>query len=59
MRGADRRQMIAPTGEKAAFQFGNIYPALNETQTVNLDEIIPPFKKPTGENLKYAMQTTF
>ena len=56
---AEEVGVVIPRGEKAAVQYANIYPALNETQTVNLDEIIPPFKKPTGENLKYAMQSTF
>jgi hypothetical protein len=59
MRVSQEVGVVIPTGEKAAIQYSNIYPALNETQTVNLDEIIPPFKKPTGENLKYAMQTSF
>jgi arylsulfatase len=56
---AEKVGVVIPTGEKAEIQYSKIYPPLNQTQTVNLDEIIPPFKKPTGENLKYAMQTSF
>jgi hypothetical protein len=52
---AEEIGVVIPRGDKAAVQYANIYPALNETKTVNLDEIIPPFKKPTGENDKYAM----
>ena len=29
-------------------QYSGIYPALNQTQTIELDEIIPPFKRPNA-----------
>lgn len=51
--------VVVPTGQKAAEQYANIYPPLNETQTVNLDEIIPPYKKHTGENLENAVQMSY
>ena len=51
--------VVVPTGEKIAVQYSKIYPALNETQTVNIDEIIPPFKKPNATDMQNAMQSTF
>ena len=51
--------VVVPTGEKAATQYAGIYPALNETQTVNIDEIIPPFKKPNATDIQNAIQSTF
>ena len=40
--------VVVPTGEKGAIQYSGIYPALNQTQTVELDETIPPFKRPNA-----------
>jgi hypothetical protein len=51
--------VVVPTGEKAAIQYSKIYPPLNQTQTVNIDEIIPPFKKPNATDIQNAMQSTF
>jgi arylsulfatase A-like enzyme len=35
-----------PTGHKAEVQYSKIYPSLNQSQTIHLDEIYPPFKPP-------------
>jgi hypothetical protein len=51
--------VVIPTGTKAALQYSNIFPPLNQTQTIELDEIIPPFKKPNATDLKNALQFTF
>jgi hypothetical protein len=51
--------VVIPTGAKAALQYSNIYPLLNQTQTIELDEIVPPFKKPNATDLKNALQFTF
>ena len=56
---AEEVGVVIPTGEKAAVQYSKIYPALNQTQTVNIDEIIPPFKKPNATDIQNAMQSTF
>ena len=45
---AEEVGVIIPTGENAAIQYSGIYPALNQTQTIELDEIIPPFKRPNA-----------
>ena len=51
--------VVIPTGQKAARQYSNIYPPINQTQTIDLDEIVPPFKKPNATDLKNALQFSF
>lgn len=56
---AEEVGVVVPTGGKAAIQYSVIYPPLNQTQTIELDEIIPPFKRPNATNLKNALQFSF
>ena len=51
--------IVIPTGAKAALQYSKISPPINQTQTINLDQILPPFKKPNATDLKNALQMTF
>ena len=51
--------VVIPTGAMAALQYSKIFPPLNQTQTIELDEIIPPFKKPNATDLKNALPFTF
>lgn len=51
--------VVIPTGQKASIQYSKIYPPLNQTQNINLDEIVPPFKKPNATDLKNAVQFSF
>lgn len=46
-RFADEVRVVVTTGAKAAIQYANIYPLLSQTQTVNIDKIIPPFSNKT------------
>lgn len=48
---AEEVGVIPPTGTKAAIQYSGLYPPLNQTQTIELDEIIPPFKRPNATDL--------
>ena len=43
--------VVIPTGEKAKITYSKIYPPLNQTQTIELDEIVPPFKRPNATDL--------
>ena len=52
---AEEVGVVVPTGEKAIIQYSGIYPALNQTQTVELDEIIPPFKRPNASTVINAL----
>jgi arylsulfatase len=47
--------IVIPTGAKAKIQYSKIYPPINQTQTINLDEIVPPFKRPNATDLKNAI----
>jgi arylsulfatase A-like enzyme len=38
--------VVVPTGHKAEVQYSHIYPPLNQSQTIHLDEIFPPFQPP-------------
>ena len=49
--------VVIPTGEKASIQYSKIYPPINQTQTIDLDEITPPFKRPNATDLKNAFQS--
>ena len=49
--------IVIPTGEKASIQYSKIYPSINQTQTINLDEIKPPFKRPNATDLKNALKS--
>ena len=51
--------IVIPTGEKIAAQYSKLYPPVNQTQTINLDEIEPPFKKPNATDIANALQMTF
>ena len=51
--------IVIPTGVKAAIQYSKIYPPVNQFQTINVDEILPPFKRPNATDLKNALQFTF
>jgi hypothetical protein len=51
--------VLIPTGQKAAIQYSNIYPPLNQTQIIELDQIVPPFQRPNATNLKNALQFSF
>ena len=51
--------IVIPTGVKSKLQYSKIYPPINQTQTINLDEIIPPFKRPNATDLKNALPFTF
>ena len=51
--------VVIPTGAKAKVTYSKIYPPINQTQTIELDEIIPPFKKPNATDLKDALPFTF
>jgi hypothetical protein len=44
---ADEVRVVVTTGAKAAIQYANIYPLLNQIQTIDIDEIIPPFSNKT------------
>jgi hypothetical protein len=46
--------VVVPKGAKAALQYANIYPPDYPIRLV-----IPLFHKPTGENLKNALQISF
>ena len=48
--------VVIPTGEKAKTQYSKVYPPLNQTQTIELDEIVQPFKHPNATDLKDAIQ---
>ena len=56
---AEEVGVIIPTGEKIAVQYSKLYPPVNQTQTINLDEIKPPFKKPNATDIANALQMTF
>jgi arylsulfatase A-like enzyme len=56
---AEEDGVVVPTGVKAAIQYSIIYPPLNQTQTIELDQIIPPFQRPNATNLKNALQFSF
>ena len=51
--------IVIPTGAKAQVQYSKIYPPINQTQTIDLDEIVPPFKKPNATDIANALQMTF
>jgi hypothetical protein len=51
--------IVIPTGAKAAIQYSKIYPPLNQTQTIELDQIVPPFQRPNATDLKNALQFSF
>ncbi len=51
--------VVIPTGAMAALQYSKIFPPLNQTQTIELDEIVPPFTKPNATALKNALPFTF
>lgn len=53
---AEEVGVIPPTGTKASIQMTGLYPALNQTQTIELDEIIPPFKHPNATQLANAVR---
>jgi hypothetical protein len=36
-----------------------VFKDLSQTQTIDLDEIVPPFKKPNATDLKNAIQFSF
>ena len=44
--------IVIPTGAKSALP-------INQTQTINLDEIVPPLKRPNATDLKNAIQFSF
>jgi len=48
--------VVIPTGEKAKIQYSKVYPPLNQTQTIELDEIVQPFKRPNATDLINAVQ---
>jgi arylsulfatase len=50
--------IVIPRGEKAAVQYTKIAPPLNQTQTIELNMIIPPYKKPNATDLINALQMT-
>jgi len=43
---AQKVGIVVPTGHKAQVQYSKIFPPLNQSQTIHLDEIAPPFKPP-------------
>ncbi|HEY6404612.1 MAG TPA: hypothetical protein VIX38_00865 [Nitrososphaeraceae archaeon] len=51
--------IVIPRGEKAGIQYTKIAPPLNQTQSIELDMIIPPYKKPNATDLMNAIQATF
>ena len=51
--------IVIPRGERAATQYTKIAPPLNQTQSIELDMIIPPYKKPNATDLMNAIQGTF
>ncbi len=51
--------IVIPTGAKSALTYSKIYPPINQTQTINLDEIVPPLKRPNATDLKNAIQFSF
>lgn len=51
--------IVIPTGEKASKQYSKIYPPLNQTQTIELDMIKPPFQKPNATDVQNAVQGSF
>ena len=51
---AEEVGVVIPTGEKAKITYSKIYPPLNQTQTIELDEIVPPFKHPNATDLMNA-----
>ena len=53
---AEEVGIVILTGEKAKIQYSKVYPPLNQTQTIELDEIVQPFKHPNATDLKYALR---
>jgi len=51
---AEEVGIVIPTGEKAKIQYSKVYPPLNQTQTIELDEIVQPFKHPNATDLMNA-----
>ncbi len=51
--------IVIPTGAKASIQYSKIYPPLNQTQTIELDQIVPPFQRPNATDLRNALQFSF
>ena len=43
---AQKVGVVIPIGQNAEVQYSHIYPPLNQSQTIHLDEIFPPFKPP-------------
>jgi len=48
--------VVLPTGKKAEIQYSKVYPPLNQTQTIELDEIVQPFKRPNSADLSDALR---
>jgi len=47
--------VVIPTGHKADVQYSHIFPPLNQSQTIHLDEIFPPFKPPVRTLFSQAL----
>jgi arylsulfatase len=54
---AQKVGIVVPTGKKAQGQYSKIFPPLNQTQTIHLDEITQPFKPPVKTLVSGAVPT--
>jgi hypothetical protein len=43
--------IVIPRGAISVLRYEHVAPPLNQTQTINLDDIFPPFKKPNLSGL--------
>ena len=54
---AQKVGIVVPTGHKTEVQYSKIFPPLNQSQTIHLHEIVPPFKPPIRTLVSDAVPT--